>query len=461
MSTKLKYVTFAAVAFLVAAQPPSSGQEYTKKDIEEDERLLGNAKVPTDGKALFDFLHRQVPTAQDEKEVEALYRRLDSNSFKERQQASIELIALGPKIVPVLKRLIQPGPPLEVRRRAEACMLAVQKHSSPAVTAAAVRLLQFRNPAGACAALLEFAPFAADELVADEVLDTLATIGLVNKKVEPALETALRDAHATRRQLAALLVGRFGSPEQRKAVAVLLDDKDTSVRFRAAQGLIGAGAREALPVLVDCLRQAPDALAEQAEDMLRQIAGVTAPKIRFASDAPAREKCQEVWKIWLKQHQTKIDLTKVDIGLPSGNPNLRAREVVRQMIDLGLKPDTEKLDRLTEIPFYMGGQGIITTRKEWDEHMKKQQNQKLPDGIKLKITPGKVLTLAEYLENAKPAEKDFLQKYPRAQVRVVLASLEIEFNGQNKVVASLGVFVRVRGARARIFGTVPETRPGQ
>ena len=445
------FLFMAGLVFLFRV--PANGQESAKDAIAEDEKLLQSVKVPVDGKGLLDFLHRQVPTAKDEKEVEALFRQLDSNSFKDRQQASTALIAMGPKIVPLLKRLLQPGVALEVRRRAEGCILAVQKIASPTVAAAAVRLLKVRKPAKACAGLLEFAPYAPDELVADEVLDALATVGIVKDQADPVLIAALRDQQTLRRQFAALLVGRFGNQDQRKTVAALLDDRDSAVRFRAAQGLVGAGNSDALPILVESLRQAPETLAEHAEEILRQIAGATAPKIRFAAEGRGRDSCHKAWKDWLKVHQSKIDLTKVDVGFPSGNASLRARDVVRQFFEIALKPDPEKLRRLTELPFRMSGQGIITTRKEWDDNLKKQENQKLPDGIKLKFTTGKVLTLPEYLGKAKPGEKEFLEKFPRSQVRVVVVSLAIEFMGQKPPPLTVGVFVRVNGTRARIIGT--------
>lgn len=450
-----KHMVVVALVVLPLFWVLAVAQESATDGVADDEKLLRTAGVPVDGKGLLGFLKRQVPTAGDEKEAEAFFRQLDSASFKERQRASQGLIALGPKMVPVLQRLLQPGPSLEVRRRAEACILAVQKKYSPEVTAAAVRLVKVRKPADACAALLEFAPFAPDALVAEEVLDTLTTVGIVNKQAEPALQRALRDPHAKRRDFAAVLVGRYGTPDQRKIVGTLLDDKDFAVRFRAAQGLVGAGTREALPVLVDCLRQGPKSLAEQAEEILIEAAGKTAPKIRFAAEGPAREKCHEAWKGWLKENQAKVDLSKLEAGLPAGNPNLRARGVVQDMFDMALKKkvmDTETTRRLTELPYYVSGLSVINTRKEWDDFIQKQQGQKLPDGLKLTFTSEKVLTVTQYLAKADAKEKEFLSRYPRSQMRVVEALLEINFMG-NRIKSKVSVFVRVRGARARIVGT--------
>jgi len=458
-TTLRKYLPLVGAICLLVFYSLSPGQETGNDGVADDEKLLRAADVPVEGKGLLDFLRGQVPTAGDQKEVETLFRQLDSASFKVRQAASIGLIAMGPKMVPVLKRLLQTGPPLEVRRRAEGCLLAVHKKYSPAVTAAAVRLVKARKPDGACAALLEFAPFAPDDMVAEEVLEAVTVVGVVEKKVEPVLERALRDPQVRRREIAALLVGRFGTPAQRKAVGELLDDKDLAVRFRAAQGLIGAGTREALPVLVESLRQGPEGLAELAEEILLQAAGTTAPKIRFAAERPERDKCHQAWKQWLQAHQANVDLSKVDIGMSAANTTVRAREAVRQMLDLSLKPDPEKLRALTELPFYMAGQQVITSRKEWDDHLKKTQNTKLPEGLKLKFQTGKVQKVTEYLEKAGPQEKEFLGKYPRSQVRVVLTSLEIDFMGQKGMSTTIKVFVRVHGARARIIGTGPPDQP--
>jgi HEAT repeat protein len=429
-------------------------QDAPVEAIAEDEKVLKSAKVPVDGKGLLAYLHAQVPKAEDEKQVADLFKRLDSDAFKDRQEASAALIAMGSRIVPLLRRHLQAPSSLEVRRRAETCLVALEKESTAGVAAAVIRLLKTRNPAGACAALLEYAPFAADEACAEEVLDTLYALGVVKGKVDPTLEAALRDPDATRRALSAVLVGRFGTPEQRKAVGALLDDKVAAVRFRAAQGLLGAGVRDALPVLVDSLRQAPLNLAERAEEILLQAAAATAPKVALTSDAAARAKCHQAWTAWLKEHQAKVDLSKADVGLPLGNPNFRAREVARQFLDTAFKPNADKVHRLTELPFNLAGQKVINTRAEWDAHLKQGQ-QDQPANMKFKLDLGKVMTLTEYLPKAPAQEKAFLQKCAPSEVRVVLVNVGIEeaaANVQTKITFTMAFFIRINGARARIFG---------
>ena len=71
--------------------------------------------------------------------------------------------------------------------------------------------------------------------------------------------------------------------------------------------------------------------------------------------------------------------------------------------------------------------------------------------LKFKITVKKTYYLKDYLPKADPKEKEFLQKYAAAEVRIVDLHMEIDFMGQN-LTMTLPLFVRVSGARGRIFG---------
>lgn len=449
MCTKL-WLAIVAVAFFWACGR-TSAQQPSPESVADDEKLLKNAGWPVDGKGVLEYLRRQVPGAEDMKKVDSLFRQLGSDNFKERQKASADLIAEGPKIVPILRRLLEPAQPLEVRMRAERCMQAVANQSPAAVISTALRLIKARPPAGACAAILEFAAFAPDEAVFEDTLECLHAIGVDKGKVDAALHAALKDAQPARRQLAAVLVGGFGSPAQRQDVGALLDDKDAAVRFRAAQGLAVAGQRQALPVLVESLRQAPPTLAERAEELLLQVAGPTAPKLGWKADEASHAKVYDAWSAWLKTHQKTVDLSKIEIGLPLGNPTLRARDVVQQLFDSMLKRDLEKVRRLTELPFYMAGQKTLTTQQEWDEDLK--QNQPPPPNVKFTTKVDKAMTLDEYFQNPRvnQADKNFLAKYPRSQVRVVMVLLSVDLGG-NSAAIGMNFYVRASGGGARVFG---------
>jgi HEAT repeat protein len=422
-----------------------------KQQIQDDEKLLQDAKLPTDAKGLLEVLRHLTPSADDEKKIGELFEQLDSANFKVREKATVALIAIGPKAIPMLKRLL-PGTELEVRMRAERCLKALEAKSPAALAAAAVRLIKVRAPAGAVPALLQFAAHSPDEFVNEEILDAVYTLGVRQGKLDPALDAALKDAMPARRAIAAVLLGRFGSDTQRELVGKLLDDKNLEVRFRAAQGLLAKGDRSTLTVLVQVLKEAPYGLAERAEEILVQVAAATAPKAGLGTDEAARMKCYEGWRDWLVTNQNKVDLTKVDLGFPLPSPDFRARDVTRQLLDLLLKPkeaSVAKVARITDIPFYQDGGRTVNTRQEWEAELK--QNEQMPEGIKFKFAITKVEPLTDYLPKAKGTEKDFLAKFSPAEVRVVQVFLDIDLMG-NKISGTLPIFVRVSGARGRIFG---------
>jgi hypothetical protein len=431
------------------------------QQVADDEKLLHGAKVATDGPGLLNYLVTLSPTSDDEVKVGALFKQLGTDNYKVREKASTDLTALGPKVIPLLKGFL-PGATLEVRMRAERCIKMLEDKSPAMMSAAAVRLLKVRKPEGVVVALLRFAPHAADEAVAEEILDAVYTLGVRKGKLDPALVTALQDKSPTPRAIAAVLVARFGNEAQRKAARDLLDDKSAEVRFRAAQGLLASGERVMLPVLVDTLQNAPRSVAERAEDMLMQIADKSAPKETLGQNDASRKKCHEAWKEWLGKNQDKADLAKASIGFPLAGAEFRSREVAKQMIDLMLKANDpaarEKIVRLTDVPFYQVGQGqkTVNTRDEWEEMLKMIANQPMPEGLKYTVDIKSISHVADYLQNAKQEEKDILGKFSPAEVRIAMVQMSIEFMNQNfKVI--LPLYVRISGARGRLFG-IGETK---
>jgi HEAT repeat protein len=420
------------------------------QQVADDEKLLRDAKLGTDTKDLLEYLKSMTPAKDDEAKIKELFQLLDSPKFTIREKAQVDLIAVGPKAIPIIKQQL-PGAILEVRMRAEKCLKILEDKSPAMLSAACVRLLRARKLDNVVGAILEFAPYAPDESVAEEILDAVYALGYRKGKLDPALDAALKDEQRSRRAIAAVLLGRFGNDDQRKAAAALLDDKDAEVRFRAAQGLLARGDRDTLPILVESLKSAPYHLAERAEEILLRAAGDTAPKQSLESSEAARGKCHEAWKGWLAKHGANVDLTKADLGLPLASPELRAREVVRQFMDMAAftKPDKAKLARITEVPFYQAGQRIFNTRQEFEDAL--AQEQPAPEGLKFKMTIKKTYYLKDYMPKADPKEKEFLQKYSAAEVRVVDLHMDLDFMGQN-IKMTLPIFVRVSGARGRIFG---------
>ncbi|HYT91726.1 MAG TPA: hypothetical protein VEL76_23635, partial [Gemmataceae bacterium] len=202
----------------------------------EDEKLLKGAGIGMDGPALVGFLRKLIPTPEDTKRVAALLEQLGDKTFRIREKAVVELKAVGPPALPGLHKVAKGGD-LEISRRAERCIQAIEEQMSPAVVLAATRLLKVREAKGAVAVLLDYLPLAT-EPVSEEVLETLFALGGREGKVDPAIIAALKDATPARCAAAALVVGRYGTPKQRRVVEKLLDDDNLTIRLRAAQGLV-------------------------------------------------------------------------------------------------------------------------------------------------------------------------------------------------------------------------------
>ena len=76
------------------------------------------AASPEEAVALFKDRLQPAPPLDAER-VQKLLRQLDSDKYKERQQASVELIKLGERVVPALDKLMASQPALDLQRRVE------------------------------------------------------------------------------------------------------------------------------------------------------------------------------------------------------------------------------------------------------------------------------------------------------------------------------------------------------
>jgi hypothetical protein len=457
------------LALAVVPAPASAWQEMKKKDgkprppeksqffalfalpvdpqVAEDDALLKEAKVATDGPALLKFLASHVPTAQDRARLEPLTQDLASKNFKVRDQASKALAKEGPLALAVLRPLLGSGD-LELVRRAEQVIAKIEERFTSAQAAAAVRLVRDRKPAGAVPLLLTYLPNAGNDQVEDEVVTTVLALTVEGKKIDPALAAALGDENVARRAVAALVLGREGSANQRAAVRQLLADKDAGVRFRAAQGLLCGRDTSGMPVLIALLADGPFRYAEQAEDLLLRVAGDSAPPAALANNQAARAKGHEAWKQWWQARADKFSLPG-DTDLFFVNTRERCLTVTRHFLDSIVKGDFKAFQKSTDVPFNLIGQMSFATREELDNfvrpflEMAKAEQNKMQMSFKL----GKVLTVEEYTKKARPMEGDFLAKLPRAQTRVVWASLLQNGNPQ-----AAGIIIRVTGGRARVIG---------
>jgi HEAT repeat protein len=250
----------------------------------------------TDGPVLLAAFRKRTLTPEQVTAALAHVAALDDEKYATRQRAMADLVALGPPVVPLLRRAV-PGKSLEQASRLEQCIEQIAKvHGTDDLPTVAARLVALRKPTGATAALVAYLPFNDDELMQAEVaaaLHRLARTGPPDVSVVKALE----DSMPVRRAVAGEVLAAVNDAEVRAAVRKLLADPDPAVRLRVAVALACAADKEAVPVLIELVGELPADQAWQADEILRTIAGAKAPP-GTADDAAACKKLQGAWRAW-------------------------------------------------------------------------------------------------------------------------------------------------------------------
>ncbi len=134
-------------------------------DLAEDERVLREAKLPTEGPALLDLFRQRTLSEARTARIPQLVKQLASDEFETRKKASAELKALGPPALPLLRRAAAGVTDAEAKNRLRDCIETLEGIPSAEQAIAAARLVRVRKPSGAVAVLLAYLPFADDDVV--------------------------------------------------------------------------------------------------------------------------------------------------------------------------------------------------------------------------------------------------------------------------------------------------------
>ncbi len=413
----------------------------------EDEKVLREAKVSADGPALLEYLRRHTLTAAQRQQVRELLPQLGNDDFPVRQKASGGLLTLGPAVVPHLRRALE-DPDEEVRERLRAALAVLEPAAQPAVSAAVVRLLRARAPAGAVGVLLAYLPEADNERVEEEAVLTLAMLGISEGKVAAPVAEALKDTDPVRRSAAALVLGRSGTRAERVLAQWLLADPHPLVRWRAAQGLLAARERAALPALAALAGEAPLPLAVRADELLALVAGPRAPRA-FGTDATGRRRLRAAWETWVRRFGPS-DLARAPVDLPPFNPALRAAAAGRRFLSALYHDERETGKEATDVPFLFGEQ-LLANRGDLENTL-----QPFAQGLRNQASAPPVLW-TRFAEAAPrvvpPAASAFLNRFRKGEVRTVEIRWQIPESGVEWQEVALSV--RVAGDRARIVALDP------
>jgi hypothetical protein len=142
----------------------------------------------------------------------------------------------------------------------------------------------------------------------------LGTVAVRDGKPEPALVKALTDRSALKRGAAALALSGAADVETRAAVRKLLQDGDAELRARLALALATQKEKDAVPVLIAALTEAPLDLAYQVEEALSSLAGESAPRENLTKSDDDRRKSRDAWASWWKKNSDTADLAKIGKG---------------------------------------------------------------------------------------------------------------------------------------------------
>jgi HEAT repeat protein len=296
-----------------AAQGLVGAANLAEEPTEADEALLKENRIDGDEAGLTAFFRARSLTARDRSRLQQLVRQLGDRRFRKRKKAAEELVRAGTPALMYLRPALK-DEDLEVVRRAAACVAKIERGPGTALPAAAVRVLVKSAPADAAKVLLAYIPSADDEDVERTVLAGLCALAVREVKLDPAFAAALTDPEPARRAAAAYVLGRAGLPPDCRAVRKLLDDRDPKVRLRAAQGLLAAQDKSAVPALLDLLAlESAKALRSEAEATLRRLALDQAPSATVAGGTAAqRQQARKDWAAWWRGHEKDLDLARAN-----------------------------------------------------------------------------------------------------------------------------------------------------
>jgi hypothetical protein len=286
-----------------------------------DVSALKAAGIPTDGPGLAAYFKQRTATITDQERIKEMVRRLGNDEFKVREEASRQLVMLGPLARPLLQAALRDSDP-EIVRRAQDCLERIARGATSASLCAAVRVLARRSQAEpgnekihAAVALLDYLPSAEDERVAETIHQVLPSVAVRDGKAEPALVEALTDKSSVKRAAAAAALCQARLPDVMPSVRKLRHDRDAHVRVRVGLALAANGEKDAVPVLIRLLDELPWSDTDPIMNLLERLAGENMPPVVYGSDAESHRRYRQAWESWWKEQQANVEPARLEKAL--------------------------------------------------------------------------------------------------------------------------------------------------
>jgi HEAT repeats len=296
-----------------------------------DESALMAARLSTTDKALLNFFHKRTQPPPGRVVIERLARALDSLNATVADNAQGELVSIGAPVVPVLREIANRVDDVRASRRAKEILQLIEGPGAGRLPAEAARLLADRKAPGTAHALLDYLPFADNEVVFEDFISALTVVGFRDGKADPALLAAVKGSRGFSRAAAVRALCNAGGNSAWKIVRPLLTDADPAIRLQAALALADARDSQAIPVLIECLSDAPAPLAAKAEEYLASLAGDWTVHGPSGSDLVSRQLRREVWATWWQKTSGELLLREVQARTLTDDELAKAEALLRKL----------------------------------------------------------------------------------------------------------------------------------
>ena len=274
-----------------------------------DEAFLRGQKIEPTQAGLLELFRKRTLNDAEQQRFRTLVANLDAG-YVIREAATRALIKEGPSVLAFLREA-ESDRSLERGRRVQYCLDEIRGAANTAVPIAAAHLLArptTASPSEAIRALLAYFPFADDENVEDEILTCLTLLSVRHLRSNPSSSRPSAIQIPLARAAAAYVLGHVGTEDQVAKLRPLLQDAHVLVRLRAAQGLLAARDRVALPAFAGLLATVPEAHLHRLEETLYRIAADKGPNFLINAATDTRQKAAQAWDKWLADNPASIDL---------------------------------------------------------------------------------------------------------------------------------------------------------
>jgi HEAT repeat protein len=324
----MKFALGCLAGILLAASSAARGDDA----VNPDEQAFRSAGLSIRTEALLDFLRARSAREVSPEVVRKLISRLDSPSTTDRDRARAELIAWGPLALPALREVAPNGKNSALFERVRGCIAVIEDKTSMPLPTAAARLLASRRAGGAAAAILAYLPAVDSAEIIEETTAALATLAGTGTTADPAILKALTDPAPIRRTAACIALAQSSYPGRLAAIRPLLKDTVNSVRLRAALLLLRGRDPAAVDALIDLASELSAEAWREADETLRDLAGMTAPKpFPFGDDVAGKRGRHDAWAEWWKRSDGATLLAAVRKFTPTSVVRDRIQTLIKNL----------------------------------------------------------------------------------------------------------------------------------